>query len=120
MQCSVIYTLVITITSTTSFSSYRPPAHQYPAEELSSSSSYGAGCDCCYPQHYSSPDHDQDYIVLTALVLGAVGWLAVAAAAFAALFLALQPPVRRKRGFGSSRGLQINTGQWLAKSILKH
>ena len=83
--CTLI--IIIIIPTTSSFSSYRPPA-QYPAEDLNPASSYGSGCGCGYGKVQGS--YEPDYIVITSLVLGAVGWLAVAAAAFAALFLQLQ------------------------------
>ena len=81
MQMCVIFLVITFIPIIMSFSSYRPPA-QYPNEDLNGASAYGSGCGCGYGSGQSSPD--TDYIVLTSLVLGAVGWLAVAAAVFAA------------------------------------
>merc|ERR1712105_416829 len=100
MVVFIVSFFIMTISTTSSFSSYRPAA-QYPAEDLNLASSYGSGCGCGYGK-VDSPD--QDYIVITALVLGAVGWLAVAAAAFAALFLQLQNGNRRSlQGGGGNR-----------------
>ena len=90
----LVLTMII-IPDANSFSSYRPTGQQYlQNEDLNAASSYG--CECCtgaysskqYSSSFFSPDGG--YIMTTALVLGGIGWLAVAAAAFGALFLVLE------------------------------
>ena len=85
MYSHSVYILVLSLPFILSFTSYRPPSPKYQASDLSGASSYGGCCEC----GYSGGSPDSDYIVQTALVLAAVGWLVVAAAAFAALFLSV-------------------------------
>ena len=92
MCVSFLFILTILLPNIHTFSSYRNP------QDVSTASSYG--CECSPNGHggwgYASAHSEKDDTLVTlGFVMGAIGFLTVAAAAFGALYLALEQAGKR-------------------------